>query len=316
MRPKVVCLGAVILDILGRPCLELPPGQLGQRISQIRLTAAGTAAGTAVDLAKLDTEVTLIGAIGQDDAGDFLLNLLGRYGIDTSLVQRTEAAQTSSSMLPIRPNGDRGAYHVIGANAQLQVSKGMLGKALTGSAHLHVGGPESMGDFVASGLALTLREAQRLGLTSSLDVLASRFDDATRMSLREALQWVTYFMPNEQQICELYGVDDVEVAAAAALDDGAEVVVVARGPVGCLVARDQERIQVPALDVDVVDTTGCGDALSAAFIRAKLLGWDDEAAARLGCTAGSLVATSLGSDAGIVDLASTIARCHELEDVS
>src|ERR1700722_11717064 len=108
MRPRVICLGVLILDVLGRPCLELPPGQTGQRIEEIRLTAAGTAAGTAVDFAKLDADVAVVGAVGHDDVGDFLLGLLTRHQVDTTWVQRTEAAQTSASMLPIRPNGDRG----------------------------------------------------------------------------------------------------------------------------------------------------------------------------------------------------------------
>jgi sugar/nucleoside kinase (ribokinase family) len=312
VKPKVVCLGPVILDVLGRPCLELPPGQIGQRITEIRLVAAGTAAGTAVDFSKLDADVVLIGAIGPDDAAQFLLTLLGRYGIDTSLLQRTDAAQTSASMLPIRPNGDRGAYHVVGANAHLHLTPAQLGAALEGAAHLHVGGPESMGEFVSDGLGMTLRAARQAGIPTSLDLLASGFTDVTRSALRNAMQWVDYFMPNDQQICALYDVDDVDAGASAALKDGAGTVVVACGPAGCLVARPDDSFRVPALAVEVVDTSGCGDALSAAFIRAKLLGWDDLAAARLGCTAGGLVATGLGSDAGLVDLASTIERSREL----
>jgi sugar/nucleoside kinase (ribokinase family) len=163
-----------------------------------------------------------------------------------------------------------------------------------------------MGDFVTDGLAATLRDAREAGLTTSLDVLASTFADEARVALREAMQWVGYSLPNDQQICELYGADDVEVAASVALADGAQTVVVACGAAGCLLAQVDHRIRISAVGVGVVDITGCGDALSAAFIRAKLLGWEDEAAARLGCTAGSLVATALGSDAGIVDLPSLL----------
>jgi sugar/nucleoside kinase (ribokinase family) len=312
VTPTVVCLGPVILDMLGRACVELPPGQIGQRISEIRITAAGTGAGTAVDLAKLDTSVTLIGAIGRDDAGDFLLGLLAGFGVDTSMVQRTDAAQTSASLLPIRPNGDRGAYHVVGANAHLDLSAEQLAAALDGAAHLHVGGAESMGQFIAEQFAMALRMARQAGATTSVDVLASGYDDDQRKAFRVAMPVVDYFMPNDQQICAIYDVEDVDTAAALAINDGAGTVVVACGAAGALVARGDERVCVPALPVDVVDTTGCGDALSAAFIRAKLLGWDDIEAARLGCTAGSLVATGLGSDAGLVDLESTIARSRDL----
>ena len=93
---------------------------------------------------------------------------------------------------------------------------------------------------------------------------------------------------------------------AAQFDDGARAVIVTLGSDGCLTATPAGHLRVPAPSVNVLDTTGCGDAFSAAFIRGKLLGWNDEAAAKLACAAGSLVATGLGSDAGIVDLQSTI----------
>src|SRR6266568_333115 len=70
--PLVVCLGAHILDILGRPVTAIPPGQGSVLLEEIRLTAAGTAAGTAVDLAKLGARVVSMGAIGDDDLARLL----------------------------------------------------------------------------------------------------------------------------------------------------------------------------------------------------------------------------------------------------
>ena len=85
-------------------------------MEEIRITAAGSAGGTALMLAKLGAEVRSAGAIGRDAVGDMLLMLLERDGIDTSLLVRRDDVQTSASVLPIRPNGDRPAFHVIGAN--------------------------------------------------------------------------------------------------------------------------------------------------------------------------------------------------------
>jgi sugar/nucleoside kinase (ribokinase family) len=63
--------------------------------------------------------------------------------------------------------------------------------------------------------------------------------------------------------------------------------------------------QVPAFTVEVVDTTGCGDAFSAGFLRGLSLDRDRRDAARLGCAAAALVAQGLGSDHGDFDLAAT-----------
>ena len=310
MSPRVVSLGVVILDVLGRPCLDLPPGQVGQRIDQIRLTAAGTAAGFAVDLAKLDADVTLVGCIGSDDIGAFLVTLLDRHGVDTSLLARTTAAQTSASMLPIRPDGERPAYHAVGANKHFRLDTETLEKALSGVAHMHIGGPDSMGPFVDKDMATALSLGRSAGATTSVDLLSARLNRSTRTALRKAMPLIDYFMPNDQQICELYETTNVAAACDAALDDGARAVIVTLGSDGCLTATPTGHLRVPAPSVNVLDTTGCGDAFSAAFIRGKLLGWNDEAAAKLACAAGSLVATGLGSDAGIVDLQSTIAAAR------
>ena len=104
---SVVCMGAHILDVLVRPVSEIPPEQGTVLVEQMRMTAAGTAAGTALTFAKLGAAVRTAGAIGTDPAGDLLLSLLGSAGIDTGLVVRKPDAPTSMSVLPIRPNGER-----------------------------------------------------------------------------------------------------------------------------------------------------------------------------------------------------------------
>jgi sugar/nucleoside kinase (ribokinase family) len=111
----VTVLGAHILDVLGRPVETIPPGQGSVRLREIRATAAGTAAGTAVDLAKLGARVLAAGALGDDLLGDIVIAAMARHGVDTAGLIRKNGAQTSATILPIRPNGERPAFHVPGA---------------------------------------------------------------------------------------------------------------------------------------------------------------------------------------------------------
>jgi sugar/nucleoside kinase (ribokinase family) len=115
-------LGIHIVDVLGRPVSEIPARQNLAILDEIRMTVAGTAAGVSVDMAKLGLGVIAMGAIGNDEIGEFLLGVMQRYGIDTEHIKRKAEAQTSSTMLPIRPNGERPALHVIGANGELTYS--------------------------------------------------------------------------------------------------------------------------------------------------------------------------------------------------
>jgi sugar/nucleoside kinase (ribokinase family) len=86
-------------------------------------------------------------------------------------------------------------------------------------------------------------------------------------------------------------------------------VAVTLGADGCLLASDPgELVHVPGIGTDVVDTTGCGDAFTAGLLAGLLLGCDPVDAAWLGVACGSLVATGLGSDAGLTDLGQALAR--------
>ena len=116
MSPRVALVGVHILDVLGRPVEAIPAGQGSARLAEIRATAAGTAAGTAVDLAKLGAEVSVFGAVGADLLGDILIAAMSAHGIDTSGLVRKSGAQTSATILPIRPDGSRPALHVPGAS--------------------------------------------------------------------------------------------------------------------------------------------------------------------------------------------------------
>src|SRR3954449_12809142 len=97
-----IAMGAHVLDVLVRPVEEIPEGQGGALVEEIRMTAAGSAGGTALVLAKLGARVRSAGAIGRDPLGDMLCTLLERDGVDTALLLRRDGVQTSASVLPIR----------------------------------------------------------------------------------------------------------------------------------------------------------------------------------------------------------------------
>jgi sugar/nucleoside kinase (ribokinase family) len=202
-RGRVVSLGVHIVDVLGRPVSHIPPGQGRQLLDEIRITAAGTAAGTGVDLAKLGAEVIAMGAIGDDLLADFLTAVLGRHGIDTRLLARKPGVQTSATILPIRANGERPALHTPGATPTLAEADIDLAAIETADV-LHVGGPDVLGRFGGEPLRRVLEFARGRGVTTTMDVLAP--GDATAWArLRPLLPHVRYFLPNSDQLAWLSG---------------------------------------------------------------------------------------------------------------
>ena len=100
----------------------------------------------------------------------------------------------------------------------------------------------------------------------------------------------------------LSGEDDLEDGCRALVERGVGCVVATRGPDGAVIVDADGAESVPAFDVEVVDTTGCGDAFSAGFLRGLSLDRSRRDAAVLGCAAAALVAQGLGSDHGDFDL--------------
>lgn len=295
--PDVVALGAHILDVLGRPVEAIPEGQGGALIEEIRLSPAGAAGGTAVTMAKLGLAVLSVGAVGTDDAGRVLVEMLERFGIDCSGLARREDVQTSSTILPIRPNGDRPALHVIGANGTQSLDD-VPWEAISSAGFLHVGGPEFLGPENATEI---LRRAQEAGTVTTCDILADGWPELLDM-LAPAMEHVDYLFPNEEQAVALTGAAGWEEAASALLERGIGTVVVTRGAEGAAIVSADGVERVAAVETDVVDTTGCGDAFVAGFIRGLSLDRAPRDAALVGSAAASFVAGGLGSDAGDFDL--------------
>jgi sugar/nucleoside kinase (ribokinase family) len=292
---RAIALGVHVVDVLVRPVAEIPAGQGGQLVEEIRITAAGPAGGTALTLAKLGAEVQSAGAIGTDALGDVLLELLHRAGVGTSLLHRRGGVQTSASVLPIRPDGSRPAFHVVGANATYSAGDAPWDE-IAAATHLHLGAPEFMGGEHAARILAFARER---GVTTSADILAPGEQAGAIVDwIAPAFEHLDYLLPNDEQVLGLTGTDSLEDGCAALLARGVGCVAATRGADGALVVDAGGARGVPAFAVDVVDTTGCGDAFSAGFLRGLSLGRDRVAAATLGCACAALVAGGLGSDHG------------------
>jgi sugar/nucleoside kinase (ribokinase family) len=304
----VVALGVHVVDVLARPIETIPDGQGGQLVEQIKVTAAGPAGGTAITLAKLGAATASAGAIGHDTLGDLLITMLESHHVDTSLLVRRADVQTSASVLPIRPDGSRPAFHVVGANAHY-TSADAPWEAIAHAQHLHLGAPEFMGGEEA---AKILAHAHAEGTVTSADILAPGDQAAFILDwIAPAFADLDYLLPNAEQLRALGGSDDLVAAARALIARGVGCVAVTDGPNGAMIIHAESVEQVPAFAVDVVDTTGCGDAFSAGFIRGISLGRSPREAAVLGCAVAGLVAGGLGSDHGDFTLASAAAFAAE-----
>jgi sugar/nucleoside kinase (ribokinase family) len=307
MRNKVVSLGVHIVDILGRHVESIPSGQNLGLIDEIRITVAGTAGGTSVDLAKLGMQVFSIGATGKDELANFMRSTLSHYGVDTvGLIEKT-GIQTSATMLPIRPNGERPALHVVGANGELTIDD-INFEMISACDYLHVGGVPLLTKLNGEPISKVLKYAKDHGVTTTFDVLAINRPDLLEL-IEPSLPYIDYFMPGLEEVQMMTEIDDRLSLIDFFLDKGVGCTVFKMGSEGSSVAyrengKTVEKL-IPIIENIVVDSTGCGDSYCAGFITGLSHGWSLEECAQFGSACGSLVIGGLGSDAGIVDFKST-----------
>jgi len=162
---------------------------------------------------------------------------------------------------------------------------------------LHVAGFFVLPSLFDGILSQKLSEAKSLGLQTSLDVVFNvRMDDPTlRNFLWEAMPFVDNFLCNAYEAFRMTGIDIPEQAAHALKDHGANNVIVKLGEKGCYFLGDAFTGHIPAPKVDVVDTTGAGDAFAAGFIAALCRGSSIQEALKAGNQAGAQIVGKLGA---------------------
>jgi sugar/nucleoside kinase (ribokinase family) len=298
MRYDVSIIGLFILDVLGRPVRAIPEGGNVEFIEEIRLTVAGTAGGTVVGTAKLGLKSLAVGAVGDDEKADFVLATLRKFGVDTTAMQRLVGVPTSATILNVRPNGDRPALHVRGASDHFDVPTSLYHQVFDARI-IHLGGTGLLRRLDGERSRALLAEAKARGRIVTFDLIAATAE--TIGIVRPLLPFIDYFMPSIEEAREMSGRKSPEDCASFYLDEGAACCVLTLGGGGAFYAhRDGTQLRVPAYNVKVVDTTGCGDAFDAGFIAALHHKMDPETSVRFAQATAALVATGLGSDAGIV----------------
>ncbi|MFC6487201.1 carbohydrate kinase family protein [Nitratireductor sp. GCM10026969] len=297
-------MGFYTFDALCRPVNDLPPGGGTRFVDDFTLAVSGAAGSAAIVAAKHGLSVQAVGGVGCDDMGDWVLMKLGTFGIDTDMMQRCAGYYTSSSIVTTRPDGARPALHKKGATGGFFVDDSQIDRVLD-TKILHIGGVGLMDRMDKGRNAEIMAEAKKRGCITTLDVFASTPDDLPL--IRPLLASTDFFMPSEEEAMALSGLTDFEEIAEFLLDQGVGAVILTMGAQGAMYrSRQGTRIDIPAYDIDVICTCGCGDCFNAGFATGLHLGRPIETCIRLGQASSAQNAMGLGSQAVVKDLKTTL----------
>lgn len=301
-KHDAVFFGFTTVDIACRPVSNVPDGGGILFVDEMRMNPAGTAAGALMNAAKLGVGSAAVYSVGNDSMGRFVTDTYKAMNIDVSMAQVSNTVQTSSTMLPIRPNGDRPALHCRGASDELFVTEDQF-DAVCDAQILHHGGTGFIKAMEGGQSAKLLQHAKSKGLIVTLDLIGP--NEQTLDELKTLLPNVDYFMPSIEEARQISGMEQPAEMADFFMNLGASACIFKWGERGSYIKSADQELQLHAYKVDVSDTTGCGDSYCGGFIAGLIAGYSLEEACRLGTATSALVASGLGSDAGVVDFQTT-----------
>jgi len=259
---KVLCLGDIMLDVTA--VVGAPINQGVETRAVISTQGGGAAANVASWLAVSGTPAHLIARVGDDPAGKTVLAELDKYGVEHSQTI-VPGANTGVVVVLVDALGERTMFPDSGANSGLSLADL---PALEGFTAVYLSGYPLVNPRSRSGTLDILRTVKERGLPVIFD--PSTVGVLLEVGLNQVREWLTLVdvvILNEEEAHFLSGKNN-PVDAATDLLTLTPLVVIKRGGQGALAqARGTQLVQIPAIDVEVVDTTGAGDAFAAGFIQ-------------------------------------------------
>lgn len=296
--PNILVIGSLNADLVVRaPRFPQP----GETISgeDLQVIPGGKGANQAVAAARHGANVAMLGRVGKDNFGNFLLENLKANHVGTNLIQKDDAS-TGTAIIVVDADGQNSIVLSAGANGNVSSSD------------------VENASFSTFDLLLLQLE---IPLPTVLSAAKKAKENGVRVILNpapakelpeELIALADFIVPNETELSLLTDlpVEDVpsaEIAARKLRERGAQNVIVTLGSKGALLVTGEEATHVDAYPVEVVDTTAAGDAFIGGFA-AKLLESDSKlsvreqapafqitSTVRYACACGALATTKFGA---------------------
>ena len=293
----VIVFGNVTLDIICRTVDDVPRYE-SISFDYVNISPGGCGSNVAYGLAKLGVSTALVCRVGNDDAGSMIKSIWRQAGINQKFIKICKHHTTAVSVGLIDSDAQPRFIHTPGANATLNSNDIDIARYFRlGAKFLHIAGFFVLPGLLDDLLPIKLRKARQVGIYTSLDtVLSPRYWKPE--FLWPCLPELDAFLCNRKEANRLTGEDTPEEAAKAFINKGANTVVIKLGSEGCYLrdGKISERIASPI--VDVVDTTGAGDAFAAGYLAALNRGETVMKAVEWGNAAGARMVSALGAIGG------------------
>jgi fructokinase len=296
---EVVGIGSCTVDFFA-----LVPRLLGpeEKINADRLEihAGGVTANNLTQVARLGASTGWLGLIGDDDNGRIIQKEFAHDGMDLSGIEIVKGEQSSLTWIPVDQKGERCIYMFPNITGKISVHQvhSRFAPHIQKAKHFHT--EASQLPLAPVKEAMKVAKAAGVRVIFDLDVSPSFFQQSNlgkQEDLAASLQDVDVLKPCKAAARELTGEADYDRIARRLLEIGPKLVAITMGAEGCLIATKDKAVHVPSFGVDVVDTTGAGDAFMGGLSYALLQGWAHEQVGTFANACAALCCTKVGARA-------------------
>ena len=294
-RRGITVAGTMLVDCV-KSIDRFPPQGMLANISSVKRAVGGCAPNTATDLAVIDNTlpISVIGCVGDDEDGRFLMSRMQKYGIDISKIRVLDRCDTSFSDVMSLPTGERTFFSFRGANERFSPDE--IDMSSLSCSIFHIGYILLLDQFDAADaeygtvMARFLHDLQERGIKTSVDVVSSSTGNYAETVL-PVLPYTDYLIINEVEICNAWdeeprnadgtlNVDTIYRVMKKSMARGVrEKVVIHAKEAGFCLSSDGTFTKLGSLKIPkelIAGSVGAGDAFCAGCLYAIYNGYSDE----------------------------------------
>jgi ribokinase len=295
MTFDVVGFGALNLDKLFKVNILAKKEEEGA-VLDFKESAGGSAANTVVGLARLEVKTGFIGKVAADSEGKFLLDDFRKENVDINGITVSDKGRSGAVMGFIDPQGDRALYVDPGVNDQIDFKDINL-DYVSGTEFLHLSSFVGEKPFKAQKQLIEQLSSVKISFDPGA-IYARKGLETLKPIIRRS-----YVMfPNGIEVKLLTG-QDYREGAKTFIKLGADIVAVKLGKRGCYVTDGKQSHLIEAYKVEVVDTTGAGDAFCSGFLYGLIKRKNLYECGKLGNFVASRCISKMGARTGLPKLA-------------
>ena len=235
----------------------------------------GAPANVAVALQRLGLQAGFVGKVGNDPFGEYLRESLAQTGVDTSYLFVDQKARTTAVYVAVWDDGRKDLCFYRNPGADMMLNTDDISDTLfAGVRCFHFGSISFIDEPSASAQRKALRIARDKGLMISYDpnYRPTLWPDrkTAEKIIQDSFRHCHLAKVSEEEWQVATGHEDLEAGIKAIMAKGVELLVISRGENGAIATNGDYRIELPGLEVDVIETTGAGDGFLGAIITALL----------------------------------------------